>query len=176
MKNVRHFVRITGLVLALVFAVSAPASAATFNPQEVGMIIENFVVDTDATVIGLLDQKAGNTHGATTFTYRSSMIGPHAKARILVGSNGPDHSSIAKAQATRPATHADLSERTIDQVDVGHDIARGLRDVEQRILLIQHHVFGHGAEIPLGEHLAADDVDKPDAMRSLFGNEGPTIA
>jgi len=69
-------------VAVLLAAFSAPsARAADFNPQEVGMVIENWVVDNDAAMIGVLNQQAGNTHGFTTFTYRSAMIGPPEEAR-----------------------------------------------------------------------------------------------
>lgn len=53
-----------------------PAAALPFNPQEIGMVVENFVVDTDSAMIGLLNYAAGNNHPQTTFTYRSAWIGP----------------------------------------------------------------------------------------------------
>ncbi|HPD13853.1 MAG TPA: PEP-CTERM sorting domain-containing protein [Planctomycetota bacterium] len=64
------------LAVALLAACGAPAPALPFNPQEIGMVVENFVIDTDATMIGLLNYAGGNNHPDATFTYRSVWIGP----------------------------------------------------------------------------------------------------
>ncbi len=64
------------LGVALAVLCQAPAAALPFNPQEVGMVVENYIVDTDATMIGLLGYAGGSNHPTTTFTYRSAWIGP----------------------------------------------------------------------------------------------------
>lgn len=69
--------RVSGVLAALlVAACPIAATALPFNPQEIGMIVENYIVDTDATMIGLLNYASGNNHPASTFVYRSAWIGP----------------------------------------------------------------------------------------------------
>lgn len=65
-----------GAVAALLALCQFPALAMPLNPEEVGLVVENYIVDTDATMIGLLHYASGSNHPETTFTYRSSWIGP----------------------------------------------------------------------------------------------------
>lgn len=70
-------------VIALSF-LAATARAVTIgpeiNPQEIALVMDNFLVDLDATTIGLLDHQNGGTHGLTTFTNRAVYSGQPTNA------------------------------------------------------------------------------------------------
>lgn len=77
------------ITLIALAASAPPVEAVVFNPQEIGLIVDNFLVDTDASVIGLIDRQAGGTHGTTTFTNRSTYAGQ------------PDNAKVTEPLATR---------------------------------------------------------------------------
>jgi hypothetical protein len=70
--------------VALVAALSvAPAArGGALNPQEIGLVVDNFLVDVDANVIGMLDEAGGGSHGATTFVNRSVYAGQPDNALV----------------------------------------------------------------------------------------------
>ena len=72
--------------LLSVAAMVTPASSVPsdpglqINPQEIGLLIESYLADQDATIIGLMTVVDGSPHTGMSTQYRAAHIGPHAEA------------------------------------------------------------------------------------------------